>query len=292
MFKHKIIKYLEEKSESQNELSKKIGISASALSLYLKGEYKTPEALEIKISAFFELLETAKSYKTQKPEFMETSISKAIINAFTYCHLQKSMGIVYGDAGIGKTMSINEYARTHPEAVVIRASIAISKQLAFMKAISRKLKCSSGRRLDEIYLDIVEKLTGSEKIIIIDEAQHLNYSVLEGLRDIFDESGVPIVLVGNKEVYSKLLGKGEAAFAQLFSRNAIRKELTTNHVKKDDIKLIFPDLDSFSIDYLYSISITRWGVRGAVFTYMNAINNNDVSVSGLRKMTKLMGIVV
>ena len=179
MYKEKIKAYLRDGSESQGDLSKKIGISASALSLYLKGDYKTPEALEVKIAAFFDLIETAGSFNVKKPKFVTTSISSVILSSITYCHVQKSMGIIYGDAGVGKTISINEYAKNHPEALVIRAGVATSRPLAFLKSLARKLKCSYAKRLDEIYLDLVDKLMGTEKIIIIDEAQHLPYTTLD-----------------------------------------------------------------------------------------------------------------
>ena len=63
---------------------------------------------------------------------------------------------------------------------------------------------------------LVEQLAGTNRLIIIDEAQHLTKKTLEHLRSISDETGVGICFVGNEEVYSRLKGSGKADFAQIF----------------------------------------------------------------------------
>jgi DNA transposition AAA+ family ATPase len=138
----------------------------------------------------------------------------------------------------------------------------------------------------------LDKLDGTNKILTIDEAQHLPYKTLEILRDLHDECNVPVVLVGNKEVYSKLLGRGEAAFAQLFSRAAIRTELSTQNIIQKDIFELFPTADSRAAKLLHKIAQTRWGIRGAVNTFQNAANLGDTTETGLINMTKVMGITI
>ena len=44
------------------------------------------------------------------------------------------------------------------------------------------------------------------------------------------------------------------------------------------------------IDYLYSISRSKWGIRGTVNVFNNAVNNEDISLTGLEKMAGTMGI--
>ena len=81
---------------------------------------------------------------------------------------------------------------------------------------------------------IREKLEGTNKVIIIDEAQHLKLTALEQIRTLADpnsitgKKGVGIVLIGNTEVYTKMRGKQEARFAQLFSRIKMNRYFSTN----------------------------------------------------------------
>ena len=59
---------------------------------------------------------------------------------------------------------------------------------------------------------------GRKKVIIIDEAQNLKFLTLEEIRGWVDEDiftgkpGIGIVLIGNVEVYNKMLGKQEAIY--------------------------------------------------------------------------------
>jgi DNA transposition AAA+ family ATPase len=292
MYKENLKKYLAETGDSQNNLAKKIGVSPATLSQYLSGTYKTPAAVEPQIQAFFNIAEDVKKHVNLRPDFTNTTVSKAVLNAIYLCFNEKSMGIIYGDAGVGKTTAIKHFEKEYPETLLVRASISISNQVAFLQFLGRRLKCGTAKRLSELYLDLVDKLDGSNKILIIDEAQHLPYKTLEILRDLHDECNIPIVLVGNKEVYSKLLGKGEAAFAQLFSRAAIRTELSTSNIQKKDIVSLFPTADDGAIKLLHKIAQTRWGLRGAVNTFQNAANHGDITEPGLHQMMKIMGIAV
>lgn len=154
-------------------------------------------------------------------------------------------------------------------------------------------------KLDLIY-DIRQRLSTTNKIIIIDEAQHLKLAALEEIRTLSEQnsitgdSGTGIVLIGNTEVYSRMLGKGEARFAQLFSRIRMNRYYGTAKVLEDDICKLFPVLmkseSKKEIGFLLGISRSKWGIRGAVNVYNNATNNEDISYDGLFNMSCQMGI--
>ena len=44
------------------------------------------------------------------------------------------------------------------------------------------------------------------------------------------------------------------------------------------------------IDYLHSISRSKWGIRGMVNVFRNAVNDEDVSMAGLERVAGTMGI--
>ena len=44
------------------------------------------------------------------------------------------------------------------------------------------------------------------------------------------------------------------------------------------------------LNFLHGISQSKWGIRGAVNVYNNAVNNEDISYDGLYAMARTMGI--
>ena len=87
-----------------------------------------------------------------------------------------------------------------------------------------------------------------------------------------DESGIGVALIGNDEVYTKMKGSGRADFAQLFSRIGMRKQVLTSTNSRDDVKNVFCSVpDDESIEILYRISRTAYGLRGAVNVYINTV---------------------
>ncbi|AJA42385.1 hypothetical protein AJ85_05795 [Alkalihalobacillus alcalophilus ATCC 27647 = CGMCC 1.3604] len=281
--------YIENSNESQSAVAKSIGISAPALSQYLKGTYPTPHKIEPKVEAFLSVSEK-RSIAPKKPDFRETSISTSVMDVITYCHVQGGIGAVYGDAGVGKTQGAKAYVSSHPDSIFITIAPAYSTPKGVSELIAEELRINEASSIRRMYRDIVKKLAKSGRVIIIDEAQHLTLRALEHLRAISDESGVGLVLIGNDEIYTKMLGRGEAAFAQLFSRMAIRENVLTTKVKLNDVKLLFPELNEDEQKFLWRIARSRWGIRGAVNVFVNSASNQDVSVDGLTNVAKYMGI--
>ncbi|MFT9496341.1 AAA family ATPase [Anaerosolibacter sp.] len=288
----KLEQYIEASGDSQSATAKKIGISPTALSQLLKGKYPNPQTLEKKITEFLDISEQ-ESQIIKRPEFVMTSISKTVLDTISYCHIQKAIGLVYGDAGIGKSEAVKQYEREYSEAIVIRVSKAFTREKSLLKILARKLRVAENKKIEDLYMDCIERLDGSGKLLIIDEAQRLPHSTIELLRDLHDDAQVGVVFIGNHQVYSKMHGKGEAAFAQIFSRVGIRKCVLTSHVKIEDIQMLFPEYDEekeAELKVLHQIAQTKWGIRGAVNLYTNACNNGDTSYKGIVGMAKYMGI--
>ena len=123
---------------------------------------------------------------------------------------------------------------------------------------------------------------------------------LEEIRGWVDEDiltgkpGIGIVLIGNVEVYNKMLGRQEAIFAQQFNRTRLHGRYRTTDVRKEDVEKLFPLLKEKGMEeeirYLHSISHSKWGIRGMVNVFNNAVNNEDITREGLERMAATMGI--
>ena len=194
-----------------------------------------------------------------------------VYDLIEYCHIQGKIAVAYGDAGTGKTMAIKQYQKKHPDgAIVITVSPCFASITGVNELIAEQLKIRE-KIARKIYGEAVAKLKGSNKVLIIDEAQHLTVRVINHLRCMSDESGIGIAFVGNEEIYLKMKGSGQASYAQLYSRIANNKHVLTSQITKEDIALLFEDsaIEEKAIEQLLAISRTNYGIRGAVNVFVN-----------------------
>lgn len=69
---------------------------------------------------------------------------------------------------------------------------------------------------------------------------------------------------------------------------------STRKVTDEDVAKLFPKLAEDGrkkeLNFLHGISQSKWGIRGAVNVYNNAVNNENISYDGLYAMARTMGI--
>lgn len=305
-------RYLKESGLSQAKAAPVIGLSQAVLSAYRNSKYDKGDiaAVEKKLREFFQIQDEKKE-SSQKAEvfsgkagggYVRTGISEGAYKSIRYCQLEKGIVVIDGDAGIGKTKAAAKFYQDNPNTTVyVKASPSTSSTRSLLKMIAKALSLPDNLRTEDLSAAIQEKLRQTDKVIIIDEAQNLKFLALEEIRGWVDEDimtgrpGIGIVLIGNVEVYNKMLGKQEAIFAQQFNRTRLHSRYRTQDITKEDVELFFPVLKEKGmqreIDYLYSISHSKWGIRGMVNVFNNAVNNEDISWEGLARMANTMGIL-
>lgn len=122
------------------------------------------------------------------------------------------IGVAFGLAGAGKTRTVSAWA-TRTQAVYIRAMAAWRTQGPMLQAICSELGVQRRSVNTETIKLIAEILARSEipRPLLIDEADYLvkHTDLLDGLRDIHDISGTPIVLVGMQHFLERLMSLRE-----------------------------------------------------------------------------------
>lgn len=199
-----------------------------------------------------------------KIEVARTQTFDDVNIAVSFAKAAGDISLIYGDAGLGKTVSLRQYVKTHPDAVYIELKDCDKS----IKGVCEKILLYIGKQqkgTDRVLVDtIIDYLKVSSKLLIIDEAQHLSIRALENLRAINDVTETGIVLCGNPTVYDRMHGRGQAHFAQLYSRIGIRRHILEPSL--DDIKAIFKlyTLDKESLLYLHKLALQRGGIRNCV----------------------------
>jgi DNA transposition AAA+ family ATPase len=114
------------------------------------------------------------------------------------------IGLVYGEAGLGKTKTALYLAIQH-DAIYIRAANKMTPKW-LLEEIVKELGEIPRFYTADIFRQCVNALKFKPQMIIVDEIDYLlaDFRTIENLRDLHDETDVPIVLVGMNLARHKL----------------------------------------------------------------------------------------
>ncbi|MCL2188469.1 MAG: AAA family ATPase [Defluviitaleaceae bacterium] len=301
-----IMAYQQKTGMSQNAIARAMGLgNASGLSQYMSDTYPAPHKMREHISQFLSMAEKREVAPPRKPKFVMTTNSAQVTGLIRTCHVQGEFGVAYGDPGTGKTMAVQQYAKDNPNSIVITVSPTEATITGVNELIAEKLKIKE-RLNRRIFAEIIAKLKGSKRVIIVDEAQHLKARVVNHLRCIVDRTEdedtgerIGMALVGNDEIFYELKERQTAAYKQVDDRVLLWAHVVATQTKLEDIRQIFSaaNFDVSTYELLHRIS-TSVSIRKAVQALNNAMAEYkhktyaEVSAAELARVAKAMRIRV
>ena len=135
-------------------------------------------------------------------------VTKQVKETAGVCHAlieTKDMGVVYGNPGVGKTITaehIIEKWKTpqKPKAVYIEADVCSTPAGIANKILRRISNLRPANAADAAR--IIENLSQEQNLdlMIIDEAERLNRKCVEMVRSIYDRTNIPILLIGMVDI--------------------------------------------------------------------------------------------
>jgi len=165
------------------------------------------------------------------------------------------IGLIYGEAGLGKTKTAL-YLSIQFDAIYVRATNSMTPKW-LLEEIAKELDEIPRFYTADIFRQCVNALKIKPQIIIVDEIDYLlaDFRTIETLRDLHDETGVPIILVGMKlarhklkkhthlfDRISEIYNFTEFEFADI---KQIIAELSEVEITKEAVKLIHNKATSF-----------------------------------------------
>lgn len=212
------------------KLATQSDLGDSTVSAWLSGKYKgNNENVEAALRKWLQadaMRQRQHSITPQTKKFIATPTSKKYLTVLEYAQSMPDVGIIVGAAGTGKTTSIKHYKSTYPNVWVMTATPAIGTAPAAMDALRDLMGISMGRKY-AMQRQIINKMEGTNGLLIVDEAQFLQPAALDEFRSLHDQADIGLVFVGNEEVWRQLDGGGQRAkFAQLHSRVGARVSIT------------------------------------------------------------------
>ncbi len=174
--------------------------------------------------------------------FIATKEHRRFVEFASAVRRHRYIGLCYGAAGVGKTLSARRYAywdiaerfiddgrRDDPAVTEINAALARSRTIFYTPPVLgsvRDLRDTLDRRIvrvemciddhlhrDETGCRVVEIADGLVEMLIFDEAERLSMTALEFIRDIFDRTGVGVILIGMPGMEKRL-----SRYPQFYSR--------------------------------------------------------------------------
>lgn len=227
---------MDSKGYQQKQVAQLLGVSVATVSLYLKGEYNgNVSDIDRKVD---ELIERDKAKVVEakyNAAFVPTLAARRGMEVMAFAHVEGEINVIYGSAGLGKTQMLKEYARRNSSAVLIEVDPSCTPKVLLRK-IAETVGANARGVNNELLDSIVSKLKGSERLLMIDEAELLSTRSLEFIRRIHDLTGVGVVLAGMPRLLINLKGKNNE-LAQLYSRVGFACDLG-NALSEEDLGLL------------------------------------------------------
>lgn len=227
---------MDSKGYQQKQVAQLLGVSVATVSLYLKGEYNgNVSDIDRKVE---ELIERDKAKVVEakyNAAFVPTLAARRGMEVMAFAHVEGEINVIYGSAGLGKTQMLKEYARRNSSAVLIEVDPSCTPKVLLRK-IAEAVGANARGVNNELLDSIVSKLKGSERLLMIDEAELLSTRSLEFIRRIHDLTGVGVVLAGMPRLLINLKGKNNE-LAQLYSRVGFACDLG-NALSEEDLGLL------------------------------------------------------
>ena len=201
------------------QLGRRLGKNEGFVSKYLNG---VPEGdVETFEASVRDMLARDQRKRTWDDIYFQTAAIEACHTVFDLIRESSDIGLIFGPAGVGKSKASKRYTEEHGTVIAFTGEEGRGGPYAVQRGIASGIDMRRWNKREVRLAEyLAEKLAGSERLVIIDNAQRIDISGLRWLMDFHDATGVSFALVGNPEVLERLKGKD-----QLYSRIGVKYDI-------------------------------------------------------------------
>lgn len=210
---------------TQVQVARQMGdLSASNISAILSGSYDHAK-LDEHLVSLNNWMEGEATRRATRPDndYVDTHVARQIIGCAKKVIEYGCMGVAYGPTGVGKTMVAHVICERYHGTIYHMAGEGMRNYTALRRTIGNVLRVFSSRQKRQhqglpIGARVMEKLRGSHRLILIDEAHQLDESSLNYLRTLHDQCGVPVMMMSTIDLVQRLRRDNDEDHGQLYSR--------------------------------------------------------------------------
>ena len=247
--RHEVKRIMETEKRPATFVAKQVNVQQSTFAAWLSGTYagNNDRILESVRAWLDSRKASARTLAVMRraPDFIETPSSEACISALEHAQHAPDIVVVSGPPGVGKTQACEIYCKRASSVWMITAEPLWSTSTCMLvDSLLEEIGLTERMTRHQSSRAIVRRVSNTNGLILIDEAQHLSTRAMDQLRTIHDKAKIGVALVGNETVHARLEGHArDIEFAQLFSRVGLRVKL--GGAKTTDINML---LDAWGVD--------------------------------------------
>src|ERR1035438_4793793 len=166
-------------------IARAIGKSASVVSQWINDKY-TGDNPGIDI-AMAEFLRDRNTAKLSGVSTIETEVSRFLCRKLEEVRLARDLSIITGPAGSGKSRGLGIYLTTHTLAIAFRVLPWHSGMSGLADDLARAADINRVKRGQKRWELIIEKTTGSDRLLIVDDAHELGPRALQCCVDYHEQ---------------------------------------------------------------------------------------------------------
>lgn len=250
--------FLAKSQKSQKQAAREMKLSSAVVSQFLNSAYPGNNDEVAKVIEQYLVIANMRLGIADKTPFVPDLFNtKEVLFACHYAHIHNDMALVSGDAGAGKTAALTDYAERNTNVIMVTANACTKSATEVLKLVAEKvLRQVPGRKAAIMQL-LVEKLSDTNCLLIIDEADHLSLEALQAVRNLNDLAKIGIVLAGNDKIYRQMKSPRRGyEFDQIRSRFGVRKKVY-NEFTVEEMAALFPAMDNRSLAFLQKLISTE-----------------------------------
>ncbi|MBF0487530.1 MAG: ATP-binding protein [Nitrospirae bacterium] len=145
------------------------------------------------------------------------------------------MALVYGEPGLGKTQTIMWWIGQNDGVFIRTKKLMTGRWL--LEDIVAELGQSPANRISDLFRQCIDMLMDRPRTIFVDEVDYLAHDsrVIETLRDIHDQTNIPLIFIGMGEARKKM-----EKYKHLYDRFSVVLEFTP--LSREDVSGIIEQM--------------------------------------------------
>ena len=294
-----LAEYIAKHERKQSHISREMGVSTAVLSQFLSDTYPGDNVtVAQKAMQFLEMGAARERMAGSAPICLSVGNTQKILREVKMAHEANHILLVYGPAGCSKTMTLKYYAQNTNGVIYVEADATISSQRNILISVLEELGETPQRASTaQIMRKILSLVHDTNRLLIIDEAQHLNERAFDTLRAINDKAKIGIIFSGNRSILGRMFGRKEPEYDTLFSRIGGFCELYNQHTL-EDISGIYKNffVNEKCAEHLQRVATRKGGLRRMDKEYRLAVNiantlQQDLSLPLLQEADKRLNVI-